>query len=318
MNANFYMDGIHYKVAYGRFDIFILFLERAINMLNEGGRLGFIIPYPVLNENYAKLLRSFILNSCAIETIVDLSEYKVFQEASIATCIFILRKESNKSIRNANRIKVIRQESYQNGIDQELSGSLKITQKIFNETPLQSYRLDFDNPSISISGKIDALSIKVGDLCFVITGAVLHDPKTGESKDRLIYNHFQPGLKSYIEAKEIGRYQPPISTRFLEYRSMEMHRPKFPQLFENNKLMVQMVAGGSGLIATFDDQKLYTDHSLHLCVMKNYLFGVKRSQIKITDDEANFAKPYNPKFLLAHINSRLVNFYFRKKLEWGV
>jgi type I restriction-modification system DNA methylase subunit len=316
---DYYMDGIHFEVAYGRFDIFILFLERAIKMLKEGGRLGFIIPYPVLNENYAKLLRAFILKSCAIETIVDLSEYKVFQQASVATCIFILRKESNSSIRQSSRVKVIRQGSYQDGVDQEeATGSLMITQSVFQETPLNSFRLDFDNPTISILAKIDSQSIKVGDLCYVITGAVLHDPKTGESKERLIHEQSQPGYKSYIEAKEIARYLPPISRRFLEYRAKEMHRPKFPELFENDKIMVQMVAGDKGLIATYDDQNLYTDHSLHLCVMKSYLFGVKRSQIKITNDEAWLAKPYDPKFLLAHINSRLGDFYFRRKLEGGL
>ncbi|KAF0107976.1 MAG: putative type IV restriction endonuclease [Anaerolineaceae bacterium] len=315
---DYYMDGNNFEVAYGRFDIFILFLERAIKMLKEGGRLGFILPYPVLNENYAKLLRAFILKSCAIETIVDLSEYKVFQQASVATCIFILRKESNSSIRQSSRVKIIRQESYRDGINQEEAGSLMITQSVFQETPLNSFRLDFDNSTISILEKIDSQSLKVGDLCYVITGAVLHDPKTGESKERLIHEQSQPGYKSYIEAKDISRYLPPISRRFLEYRAKEMHRPKFPELFENDKIMVQMVAGDKGLIATYDGQKLYTDHSLHLCVMKSYLFGVKRSQIKITSDEAELAKPYDPKFLLAHINSRLVDFYFRRKLEGGL
>jgi hypothetical protein len=52
--------------------------------------------------------------------------------------------------------------------------------------------------------------------------------------------------------------------------------------------------------------------------MKSYLFGVKRSQIKITEEEAQFTKPYSPKFLLAHINSHLGDFYFRRKLEGGL
>lgn len=146
----------------------------------------------------------------------------------------------------------------------------------------------------------------------------MHNPKTGESKDRLIHAKHRKGLKPYIEAKEILRYVPPVSSRFMEYRAKEMHRPKFPELFENKKIMVQMVAGDNGLIATYDDQNLYTDHSLHLCVMKSFLFGVKRSQVKITKEEEQLAKPYGSKFLLAFINSRLGDFYFRRKLEGGL
>jgi hypothetical protein len=193
-----------------------------------------------------------------------------------------------------------------------------ILQGAFEKTPLNSFRLDFNDQAISILSKIDNKSTKVGNLCYVITGAVMHNPKTGESKERLIHTLFRSELKPYIEAKEISRYVPPISKRFMEYRSTEMHRPKFPELFENNKIMVQMVAGDNGLIATYDDQNLYTDHSLHLCVLKSSLFGVKRSQIKITEDDAHFARPYDPKLLLAHINSHLGDFYFRRKLEGGL
>jgi type I restriction-modification system DNA methylase subunit len=311
-----YMAG-GFETVYGRFDLFILFLERAIKLLKEGGRLGFIVPYSILNENYSKLLRAFILNSCAIESIVDTSKYKVFQQASVATAILILRKESNLAIRQSNPIKIIQQDSYDDGIRHEETGNF-IKQIVFNKTPLNSFRLDFDNKTISVLDKVDRQSIKVADLCYVITGAVLHNPETGESKERLIHQKAKSGDKPYIEAKEIARYRPPINKRFLEYRAWEMHRPKFPELFENNKIMVQMVAGSNGLIATYDDQNLYTDHSLHLCVLKHKLFGVKRSQIKISEDEARLAQEYDPRFLLAHVNSRLSNFYFRRKLEGGL
>jgi len=52
---DYYMSGV-FETAYGRFDIFILFLERAIKLLKAGGRLGFIIPYAGLTQNYSKLI----------------------------------------------------------------------------------------------------------------------------------------------------------------------------------------------------------------------------------------------------------------------
>lgn len=308
------MGESHFEVAYGRFDIFILFIERALKLLRDGGRLGLIVPYSVLNENYAKMLRAFVLNSCAIEAIVDLSKVKVFEDASVATCILILRKESQSTNREKNKVKILDQEEYSSGIDQGKNWH-EVLQAAFLETPLNSFRLDRGEAVQAILKVIEEASIKVGDLCYVITGAVLHDSKTGASKERLIHSASRKGYKPYIEAKEIRRYGFPNSVRFLDYRVKGMHRPKFPELFENEKIMVQMVAGDSGLIATIDDNHLYTDHSLHLCVRKDLLYGVKRSQIKITEAESNFAAPYSPKYILAHLNSTLGDFYFRKQLE---
>ena len=285
-------------------------------MLKDGSRIGFIIPYPFLNENYAKILRKSILDTCAIEVIVDLSGYKVFEAATVDTCIIILRKASKAETGSSHAIRIVRQDSYSLGI--QSGGERIIRQSVFGETLQNSFRLDLNDASITLLGKIDDQSIKVGDLCYVITGAVLHDSKTGASKDRLIHQKEKPGYKPYVEAKEISRYVRPRNERFLDYRPKEMHRPKFPELFENTKVMVQMVAGNSGLIATYDDTNLYTDHSLHLCVMKHLLHGVKRSQIKITEEEARLSTPYDPKFLLAHINSRLVGYYFQQQLEGGI
>ena len=79
-----------------------------------------------------------------------------------------------------------------------------------------------------------------------------------------------------------------------------------------------MVAGDKGLIATYDNNDLYTDHSLHLCVLKHALFGVKRTQVKVTAEEARFSKPYSPKYLLGLVNSQLMAYYFAKKLEGGL
>jgi methylase of polypeptide subunit release factors len=58
---SYWQESGQFNVIYGRFDIFILFVERAISLLRNGGYLSFIVPYSVLNQNYAKKLRQYIL-----------------------------------------------------------------------------------------------------------------------------------------------------------------------------------------------------------------------------------------------------------------
>jgi hypothetical protein len=167
---DYYISSDRFESAYGRFDIHILFVEQAIKTLKEGGRLGFIIPYAGLSQNYGLKMRTLILTTCVVETIVDLTGYKVFEDASIATCIIILRKEPDASKRIHNQIQVIRQATYDSGIHGESKHA--ILQGVFHETPLSTFRLDLDAATVDLVKKIESQSFKLGDICYLITGAL--------------------------------------------------------------------------------------------------------------------------------------------------
>jgi type I restriction-modification system DNA methylase subunit len=309
---DYYMSGA-FETAYGKFDIFILFVEQAIKLLKEGGRLGFILPYAGFTQNYGLVLRKFILDTCVLETIVDLSKYKVFADASIATCIFVLRKESNPEKRLQHEISIISQDSYDGGVTGK--GSL-LLQKVFAETPNNTFRLNLNNDILQLVGKIDSQSVRFGDICYLITGAVLHNSETGESKERLISTKSKKGLKPYIEAKEIGRYQPPISAKFLDYKPNEVHRPKFKELFENDKIMIARIA--TDVKATLDYGHLYTDHTIDLAVRKDMLVNVKHRDIKISEEEAAFSQKYGLGYLLGIINAKIATWYLKNMLGMAI
>ena len=309
---DYYMSGA-FETAYGRFDIFILFLERAIKLLKEGGRLGFIIPYAGFTQNYGLMLRKFILDNCVIETIVDLSDYKVFADASVATCILILRRETNPEKRVQHEVSIIRQDTYDEGI---VEVGKHLSQNVFVETRNNTFRLNLDNKILRLVEKIDAKSIRFGDICYLITGAVLHNSETGESKERLISTKNKKGLKPYIEAKEIGRYLPPVNTKFLDYKPTEVHRPKFRELFENEKIMIARIA--TEVKATLDYGHLYTDHTIDLAVRKDMLVNVKHRDIKISEEEAKFSQKYDLHYLLGIINSKVVTWYLQNMLGMAI
>ncbi len=309
---DYYMSGA-FETAYGRFDIFILFLERAIKLLKEGGRLGFIIPYAGFTQNYALMLRKFILDNCVIETIVDLTNYKVFADASVATCILVLRKETSPEKRAQHEVSIIRQDTYDEGI---VEIGKHLPQKVFVDTPNNTFRLNLDSSILQLVEKIDAQSVRFGDVCYLITGAVLHNSETGESKERLISTKNKKGLKPYIEAKEIGRYLPPVSTKFLDYKPNEVHRPKFRELFENEKIMIARIA--TEVKATLDYNHLYTDHTIDLAVRKDMLVNVKHRDIKISEEEAKLSQRYDLHYLLGILNSKLATWYLQNMLGMAI
>lgn len=90
--------GASYKI-----DLYHLFLEKGLNLLNPQGIIGHITPSNYLSNNGLVTLRSFILKNSQIE-VLDVIEGSVFVGASVDTLITILsrvRKNSNSIFRKS-------------------------------------------------------------------------------------------------------------------------------------------------------------------------------------------------------------------------
>ncbi|HEY2411857.1 MAG TPA: N-6 DNA methylase [Pirellulaceae bacterium] len=81
-----------YSTARGNFDLYVLFIERAIELLRPGGRCGFIIPSKWATLDYARECRKLLLSQTMIEHVLDLSDSKVFAAASVYPHILIFKK----------------------------------------------------------------------------------------------------------------------------------------------------------------------------------------------------------------------------------
>jgi hypothetical protein len=88
----------HYKRAYhaaskGNYDIYVVFVERGLYLLNKKGKLGFIVPNKFFRTDYGEGLRRVLSDSSAVSTIVDFGHNQVFA-ATTYTCLLFL--ESGK------------------------------------------------------------------------------------------------------------------------------------------------------------------------------------------------------------------------------
>lgn len=81
-----------FTTARGNFDLFVLFIERALQWLQPGGRLGFIIPNKWATLDYAQQLREMLLKETSLEQIVDLSTLRVFPQAGTYPQIVVMEK----------------------------------------------------------------------------------------------------------------------------------------------------------------------------------------------------------------------------------
>jgi type I restriction-modification system DNA methylase subunit len=83
----------NYSTASGSFDAFIPFIERGVDLLAPGGRLGFIVPSAFLKVEYAARLRTRLAGRGLVEQIIDFGHAQVFEAATNYTCIIVLSRD---------------------------------------------------------------------------------------------------------------------------------------------------------------------------------------------------------------------------------
>ncbi len=82
----------------GTTDLYILFFEKAINMLNNNGKLGFITPNSYMINSSQKKFRKYLMNENLIKNIIDFKSELVFEGIGTYTAITILDKQKKDNI----------------------------------------------------------------------------------------------------------------------------------------------------------------------------------------------------------------------------
>ncbi|OMD28127.1 Eco57I restriction-modification methylase domain-containing protein [Paenibacillus odorifer] len=85
-----------YESATGRFDLYVCFIEKAVHMLREGGRISLITSNKFLTANYGKGIRNFLLSNIEILHLVDLHDTEFFEAAVLPSIITGMKNKSDK------------------------------------------------------------------------------------------------------------------------------------------------------------------------------------------------------------------------------
>ena len=88
-----------YVSAYKQFDKYIIFIERAMNLLKDNGLLGYIVPLKFMKVGAGKELRRLIATQKSLEALTAFGACKVFPGKSNYTCLLILKKAEHTTFR---------------------------------------------------------------------------------------------------------------------------------------------------------------------------------------------------------------------------
>lgn len=102
-NSDDELKSMFNDIVYGRVNIYSLFIKKSIDMLNDGGYLGFVIPSSIMNGKYFSKLREYIISVCSI-TYMKLCNTNDFEGANQSVLNIVIRKCANdgKYIINRN------------------------------------------------------------------------------------------------------------------------------------------------------------------------------------------------------------------------
>src|SRR3990167_9499517 len=270
-----------YKSSMGRLNTFGFFIKRGVELLKDGGYLGFIIPNTILTQDYYEELRKDILETCAIESIVSFDDLP-FKAAVVENVVLILKKTKSERVRNNNRVEVYK-------VNQELPlvRDKSITQKLFSQSHKCSFAIHIDESRLLLKKELEEGSSPLSKFLDINQAIALKHERAkylSQSKDG-------PEYKPVIDGRNINRYSVNWDKTYLRYDINAIHSCKREDIFlTKEKLFFRRV--GDRLIGAYDDKQLY---ALNTLVVMN-----------LKDDVA-----IDIKYFLALFNSKLLNWYYQ-------
>lgn len=290
-----------FRSANRTFDIYLFFVERSIELLAPDGILGLLVPYALLHQPYATSLRHLLLTETTVLELADLSDTQLFPGALISTVVLVTMKGYRRM--------------YLSHLMPN-NGSFVLVNKLnpshFLELPRYMFKLELTTEVLAIVQQIEEDTIPLGSGLFVGKGVEVYERGSGRTKQDFLHDTNEENLyKPYIEAKEVGLFAVKWQGRFLDYQPKRHCAPKFPELFENDKVLLRRIVGRKRLTSTLDRSGYYCENTLICIIPKHYL--VKRSSYN--EEELRISKQIPLAVATGILNSSLMTFYYRMK--WG-
>lgn len=154
-----------YKSAIGKYDQYILFVEKSLSLTQTNGYFGFIIPNKFVHSDYGIGIKEIILGT-QINEIVDFNDMQIFSGATNYPCILIVRKTTPANSFEYKRVLQIQ-------ISEIVSKSITIDQNsLSNRTWLLIDRKERDliekikggNPALGSISKTVTQGLRTGQL----------------------------------------------------------------------------------------------------------------------------------------------------------
>lgn len=260
-----------YNTSGGRQNTFIYFTHLGIELTTQKGILTYIIPNTILTQEYYKDTRKLILEETILQKVVFYDKMP-FENAVVENVTFVFSKSKQADY------KILYYISDVNSVDYYCTKR--------KSDFLSSPTFAFSFKSNDLNNKIALKSIKLKDICNINQAIALKGDKS------LSVKRDNPFGKYYklLDGRNIKRYSVTWTGEYLDYCLERIHSCKTKTIFEvPEKLLFRRVS--ANLIFTYDNNQYYALNTIVVVTLKG-------------------EKTISLKYLLALLNSKLLNFYY--------
>ena len=273
----------NFDIYKNKTDLYAFFVSQAIKITKADKNICLITPHTWLGTTSFEPLRNALIGDNLIKRIVELN-FGVFKEAVVKTAILHLNKSNQKEIEIYN---------------EDFSFRSKIPIEIIKNDSEQKIKLDWSSEKQKIYDKLQKETTILGEVIRFTRGI-----KTSNDKRFVLKKSKNKDCKKVIRGRNIKAYKIDYAGEYVWYRPDLMKEkagclPHSSDLFEvPEKLIIQRVNSSGQLLGTYDNTQIYTLDTTNISDYRNY----KNKKFKL-------------KYILALINSNLINWWFNDNFK---
>jgi SAM-dependent methyltransferase len=154
-----------YKTAReGNYDIYVVFIEQGLNLLNAKGRLGFICPHKFFNAKYGAPVRCIVAERQHLAHVVHFGDQQVFDGATTYTCLLFLDKSPAEYCRFVQVTDLVKWKMPQNGKNL-VPGEESVAEGTIPASHITAAEWNFHvGNGAALFRKLNRLTMKLGDV----------------------------------------------------------------------------------------------------------------------------------------------------------
>lgn len=286
-----------FSTTENRINLYSIFIEKSLKILSIGGIFGFIIPNSLLYQSSFEKVRKLILKDWNIDSIVRLPD-NVFNGVKAETIIITI----NKTAKEAHCLLYDRHDIINSIGEDNASRMNDLNPKDWIKNEFTAFDIFSNDKEKKLLKKIETNKTGLEKLCDFTLGITPYDKYKGHTtsqiKNRVFHSSTKKDktFKPLLEGSDVKRYL--VEWGHKEYISYGdwLGAPRKSKFFTTPRILVRQIVSGDPLriYAGYTEEELFNVQSIFNIIVKG------KTKIDL-------------KYLLAIINSNMMNFYHSHK-----
>ncbi|MGD0651422.1 MAG: TaqI-like C-terminal specificity domain-containing protein [Verrucomicrobiia bacterium] len=284
----------HYSCMTDQYDLYALFIQRAVELLREGGRFGYITPNTWLNNEHYLGLREWLVTKAEVDRLGDFRDVNVFPQATVLPIVVTAIRKSSPDKQHTCAVERFTTPNQSTTVSTSVS--------VWEQFPSLIFNLSVSDSDVPVLKKIASAGKPLANDCDVRFGVKVYQRGKGkphqkgpEAEQRLFEasKRKSKDYYPYLWGSHVSPWRIETGKTWLRY-GPHLAEPRTFDLFTGPRILVRRIVGDRLILAP-TKETLIADQLLHT--------------VKPRTTNHDF------KYYAALLSSQAITYYFRKRFN---